>query len=819
MSESLYDFRAALSGEPETPVEGDEEQAELFTAVSTQETTSTSGSGGAPLSLNLATGLLMMTNRSGTVEVDTADERVLIDPESTSSVGRRDGELVLGATAEGTPLLAARAVRGEVLEPVHQGVPASREGSAEGVVTEPSSELFEAPVHVVSVRAPEQSAGTEVTPASDGVPLSSFESARMEPVMAGVPTVEAEPVSAPVEDVPVSAPAGDDGVVTGPVVTVDPETGETVILAEDLRITVGPENGQVRIEPSEENVPLGPDSPPVTVEAGGLTMVIDPATGTLEVNPIKGEFADVTVEIGDLRIVMDGETGEISVDPGDGAVSVDPETGLITIEPVEQEEDEDSGGEEPDGEGDRPGGDGEGEEEEGDGDRPGGDGEGVTHEGDHEHGGGRHHPDDEDRPGGERDEDDRDRPGGEDEHEGVNGRPDRGPDSGPGTVPGGSGTPVGSGGGEDDEVPDHIDTDGMYGPSPDTPDTTEDGPVLVEDRTPREDPPGQGEEDGEHGSTDQGSTTGGETPHENPGQNPDPTNSEGLYGPSPDTPDTTEDGPVLVEDRTPREDPPGQGEEDGEHGSTDQGSTTGGETPHEDSGQNPDSVLDPITGEGLYGPAPDPTPGPSQVRTSTVSTDEEDEEDEEEGEETDEDEEDEEGEEGEETDEDEEDEDEDEDEDSSGNGDGSGGNGEGSGGNGDGPKEGQGTKIDVDRLRSFQSEYVGKLDTALDEHDDNYSRYGSGGTENRSGGTTLLGNPARLPSAGLLAGSVDQSMSNLFGIIKGIRKELDDIKDRLEVNIAEFEQLEEGQVLNASQVVYLIGSPPGATGGGPTPTP
>ncbi|MFE6308128.1 hypothetical protein [Nocardiopsis sp. NPDC057823] len=848
MSESLYDFRAALSGEPETPVEGEEEQAELLTTLSSQQTGSGSGTGGAPLSLNLATGLLMMTNRSGTVEVDTADQSVVIDPES-SSVVERNGDLVLGATAEASPLMAGRLVEGQRLEPMTQGVPASMEGTTEGAVTEPLSAPLEEPVHVVSVRAPEQSDLVEATPALEAEPVSAglpmVEQARLEPVMAGIPAVEAEPVSAPVEAVPISAP-GDDGSgdgasgdgasdAVGPVVTVDPETGETVILAEDLRITVGPEDGAVRIEPSDENVPLGPDSPPVTVEAGGLVMTIDPATGTLAVDPVKGEFADVTVEIGDLRIVMDGETGEVSVDPGDGTVSVDPETGLVTIEPVGEDEGEDDaedGGSE-DGDEDRPagdGGDGEGSEEE-HGGRPGGDEEGVTDEDDHEPGGDR------DRPGGE------DRPGSEEGHEGVHGRPGQDPGTSGGAP--GSVTPVGShpGGdhGEDDGegVPDHIDPEGMYGPAPETP-VADDTPVLVGGPTPGEQ---SGDRTGGYGSTDPGSDPEGDS-GENPESVPDPIVTEGMYGPAPDTPAGTGDEPVVVGERIPREEITGEHASDpatldptestgfvtevpgGEDDSTTGGETSGPgtETTEGLSHLDPDSIPDPIGGEGLYGPAPDPTPQPSGGVTGTGSEDEEEEPEEDEEEEPEEDEEeDEDGEdgegEGEDEEEDGEDEEEEEDEDGEdGEGSGGSGDGEGTGGNGDGPKEGQGTKIDVDRLRTFQTEYVGGLDTALNAHDDNYSVYGGSGTEGQTTGVTLLGNPSGLASAGLLAGSIDQSIGNLFRIIKDIRKELDDISDRLEVNIIEFEQLEEDQELNASQVVYLIGSPPGATGSGGTTT-
>ena len=345
MSGSQYDFRSALSGQPDTPAGDDEEeQAELLTALTSQQNSSPAGAN-APLSLNLANGLLVMGNPSGSLEVDTTDQRVVIDPESPSEVGRRDGEVVLGSTDEATPLSSGQAVEGEALQPmvssrlapVSEGVPASSATVPEGEVTEP----WEDPVHVVSVQEPDPSDLAEDFSSTKGTPLAEAVSSEFTPMTESIPATEAISV----EESPDSADA------TGPVVTVDPETGETVILAEDLRITVGPENGQVRIEPSDENVPLAEGTDPITVDAGGMTMVIDPETGTLEVSPIEGELTDITVEVGDLRLVMDGETGEISVDPAEGSVSVDPETGLVTIEPTE------TGGKEDEGNEDATGGD------------------------------------------------------------------------------------------------------------------------------------------------------------------------------------------------------------------------------------------------------------------------------------------------------------------------------------------------------------------------------------------------------------------------------------------------------------------------------
>ena len=410
MSASPYDFRAALSGEQEAPVDEEEEQTQLLRTLTAQESTASSGSGGAPLNLNLATGLLRMNNGSGDLEVDTADQRVVIDPDSPSEVGRRDGAVVLGTTDED--------------EPTSKSVLADGESVPEGEVTEPLVE----PVHVVSVREPTESELAEDFSSTEDTPLTDGVSAEFTPAMTSVPATEAVPVSATIDEAP-----DDVTDAAGPVVTVDPDTGETVILAEDLRITVGPENGEIRIEPSDENVPLAPDAPPITVEAGGLTMAIDPATGTLEVTPIKGEFTDITVETGDLRIVMDGETGEISIDPGEGSVSTDPETGLVTIEPTGVGGEEDAG-DPGDGQGadNRDAGD-----DTGTGNSPGG-------KGDH----------------GEEHSENRDDAGQEPPNRGQNADGQGGHPSGegqgpgmPGTVPGGTGgiPPGGYGGGEPDE--------------------------------------------------------------------------------------------------------------------------------------------------------------------------------------------------------------------------------------------------------------------------------------------------------------------------------------------------------------------------------
>ena len=554
MSESLYDFRAALSGEPEVPAEGGE-QAELFTDPSSRQTGPSSGSGGAPFSLNLANGLLLIANGSGTVEVDTAEERVVIDPDSPGSVQQRDGDLVLGATAEGTPPVAARTVRGEVLGAPREGVPAPEGESSEGSAADVSSTPSEAPVHVVSVRPAERADLVEAAPASEGTPVFPLETARLSPVMAGIPAVDAEPVSAPIEAVPDNAHAGEPGGeaagAVGPVVTVDPETGETAILAEDLRITVGPEDGLVRIEPSEENVPLAPDADPITINADGLTVVVDPATGTLEVEPVRDGFTDVTVEIGGLRIVMDGETGEVSIDPGEGTVVVDPETGLVTVEPVEDDGSEDgdrSAGDDGGDTQDRPGGDGEGGEngrghssegeeggeggEEG-GDRPAGDEKDVAGGEDHEGGDGRYRPDDrpsEDEKDGDPAGEGRERPTGEGNEAPI--RSGQNSEDGSGTVPGGTATPVGPH--TDGEGPEESDRSEPYSPK-----ESADGPYasavrVPGDLLPKEDGAGHG--GGEEGAEDtdgEGGTVS--SPEGGPGSDgdstvPDPRPTGGTTG-------------------------------------------------------------------------------------------------------------------------------------------------------------------------------------------------------------------------------------------------------------------------------------------------
>ncbi|MFL1376765.1 hypothetical protein [Nocardiopsis protaetiae] len=817
MSESLYDFRAALSGEPEVPVEDGEEQEAVTVLATAQESTSGGGQGvGAPLSLNLATGLLTMTNRSGTVEADALSGEVTLDPDVPGGVGRRDGFLVMGATAEGSPLVAGMRVQGEILTPVDGavGVPASVEGSTEGVVTEPvAAEPLVAespatplePVHVVSVREPGEgdSQGdlrggfTEMLPAQEGVP-----------------------VSAPIEAVPISAPAeiGEAAEALGPIVTVDPKTGETVILAEDLKITVGPEAGLVKVEPSGQNVPLDPDAEPITVEAGGLSMVIDPATGTLEVNPIKGEFADVTVEIGDVRIVTDGETGEVTVDPGEGTVSVDPETGLITVEPPAAEEDGETG---QDGEDGEDGEDGDRDEEgsesgeggggTGDGDTDGG---GADGGGDTGGDGGKGEPDP---------EEDREAPGGG----GGDGRP--GEDSDDGDTGDGN-TGGGDTGGEKGDSSEYnpIDGDGMYGPAPQVPEQNGGERVTDPVPDPRPDPEGDGSggPSGDRtGSGGEGGESGGgdESGEGDGSYAEDPITGDGMYGPAPEVP---EDPPVqsrLVnpDDTDGTGDRPGeeQGEPDPEPVVTpvgdDQGGGGGG------GGGDDSFAFDPITGEGMYGPAPDPVvTKPKPTTTDTTgggqtgggggggggggsAGDEEDE-----GEKKD---------------------DEDDDEDDKGDGDdeddkekpgdddkggGNGGDGSGGGSGGSGSKEGEGTKIDVPRLRSFQQEYVGTLNTDLGTHITNFSDFEGAGTGDKGANVVLLGNPALLKSASDLTGRIDRSMASLYSIMKKFRKELDEITDQLEININVFEELEEDQVLNAGQVVYLIGSPPGATGGG-----
>lgn len=328
MENSLFDFRAALSGE--VPTESAASEDAPAPEAGSPVVLKAGRPGGAPIGIDLTTGLLLLRSDSGTVRVDTGTQEAVLDPDGGEVVVDDSGVAVLRAQARGNGspgLPDGEEVRHTVLAGAPEKADFSgQEGSRDtGDHTEPLTEtrvLTEAEASPVP-------AEPAVLPKRDPVLPESAVPAT-EPVFSGKLISAPEPGS-PVED----AGSGEEGTQedTGPVVTVDPETGVITVEAGDLELTVDPETGTLGVEPGERSLPLDPEAGPVVVEAGGMRLTVDPEKNTIGIEAVETDEGTeaLTIEIGDLRLTVDPETDEITVDPGDGEVSVDPGTGLVTI--------------------------------------------------------------------------------------------------------------------------------------------------------------------------------------------------------------------------------------------------------------------------------------------------------------------------------------------------------------------------------------------------------------------------------------------------------------------------------------------------------
>ncbi|MBB6119145.1 hypothetical protein [Nocardiopsis algeriensis] len=336
MENSLFDFRAALSGE--VPTESAASEDSPAPEAGSPVVLKAGRPGGAPIGIDLTTGLLLLRSDSGTVRVDTGTQEAVLDPDGGEVVVDDSGMAVLRAQARGNgspDLPDGEEVRHTVLaEAPEEADFSGQEGSRDtGAHTEPLTEtrvLTEAEASPVPAEPAVLLKRDPVLPES-AVPAT-------EPVFSGKLISAPEPGS-PVED----AGSGEEGTQedTGPVVTVDPATGAITVEAGDLELTVDPETGTLGVEPGERSLPLDPEAGPVVVEAGGMRLTVDPGKNTIGIEAVETDEGTeaLTIEVGDLRLTVDPETDEITVDPGDGEVSVDPGTGLVTIsEPKGQQD-------------------------------------------------------------------------------------------------------------------------------------------------------------------------------------------------------------------------------------------------------------------------------------------------------------------------------------------------------------------------------------------------------------------------------------------------------------------------------------------------
>ncbi|MFW6642318.1 hypothetical protein ACOALZ_20030 [Nocardiopsis algeriensis] len=328
MENSLFDFRAALSGE--VPTESAASEDAPTPEAGSPVVLKAGRPGGAPIGIDLTTGLLLLRSDSGTVRVDTGTQEAVLDPDGGEVVVDDSGVAVLRAQARenGSPGLPDGE---EVRHTVLAGAPEEADFSGQevsrdtGTLTEPLTEtrvLTEAEASPVPAEPAVLLKRDPVLPES-AVPAT-------EPVFSGKLISAPEPGS-PVED----AGSGEEGTQedTGPVVTVDPETGAITVEAGDLELTVDPGTGTLGVEHGERSLPLDPEAGPVVVEAGGMRLTVDPGKNTIGIEAVETDEGTetLTIEVGDLRLTVDPETDEITVDPGDGEVSVDPATGLVTI--------------------------------------------------------------------------------------------------------------------------------------------------------------------------------------------------------------------------------------------------------------------------------------------------------------------------------------------------------------------------------------------------------------------------------------------------------------------------------------------------------
>ncbi|WP_159941004.1 hypothetical protein [Nocardiopsis sp. FR6] len=820
METPAFDFRAALSGfEADPPVPEDPEQETGEEQQAEQEPRQVR-SGSFPISIDLNTGMLLLRNGSGSVEVDTANrEAVVRPPDPGADPG--DGDLIVLRSLRAeerqqpTEFLQAQ----EALPHTPGAAPARTEAEPGPVVEGddvPVQLAQEQVLRTVRVEEPQERdisgipqpqtlhehehllPRTETVAAEPvGTPMERAVAGDVLTYGGGTPrtesgqTGESSTPTEPVEAHTVAPPPeegtdpdeeaqGEDARGEGPVVTVDPDTGETTVEVGDLRLVVDPERGTISVDPGDRDVPLDPESEPITVEAGNLRLTVDPERGTVVIEPLEpGEGTEgseqFTIEIGDLRVTVDPETGEVTVDPGDGEVEVDPETGLVTI--TEPGRDQDS-------------------------------------------------PTEGDRDGLPEDRRESSSDGGDEK------TPQQGDTRGPGQTSGGSG----SGGDQTGQTPLTPLTPTTVTPrtpaeetseagSPeeavtDTPEDTVPGETVGgTSNTPASGEPYQGvvtEEDripvteGTPAPTETLPNGGALHSRTAPGQS-DLEETEQDGNPTPDTPQpvhtsSNPDPNPGTSHPAPDQDPPPTTESDGNpvpgetpadgvtlHSRTAPGQSDLEETeqdgnPTPDTPQPVHTSSNPDPNPGTSHPAPDQDPPPTVARprsaftsfapTGAVSPGTE----------------------------------------STGDGPGGGektdgdGSGSGSGNGGD-----EGTAIDLDRLTQFRDKFVVPLREEVSTMMMKFAKYGEASAGSESGGTghlILLGNAKYLPIAGTVAGEIDTSMGTLYRILADMESELLLVEDRLSTNMRVFMDLEDEQKLTAEEVAAIIGTPSAGSGSG-----